>query len=233
VQHLDIRRKFIRFHSVAEAIKTFCGMPAPERSSASPETSLSLLDGLRAAPSGDQAAWRRLWDLYAPLIRNWLRRHNILPQDQDDLVQEVLTVVLRKVGNFQRVDRAGAFRRWLLNITVNCLREFWRSKRLRGVAPGDSAMAEKINQLADEKSQLSRLWETEHDQYILQRLLEQVKPQFELKTWTVFCRITLDSVPVAQAAEEAGITMNAAFIAKSRVLAKLRELGRGLLDFDE
>jgi RNA polymerase sigma-70 factor (ECF subfamily) len=199
----------------------------------SPETSLSLLDSLRVAPRGDDAAWKRLWELYAPLIRGWLRRHSILPQDQDDLVQEVLTIVLRKVAAFERVERAGAFRRWLLNITVNTLREFWRSRRIRGVAPGDSNMADKISQLEDQNSQLSRLWEREHDQYILERLLEQVKPHFALKTWTVFCRITLDAVPVAQAAEEAGMTLNAAFIAKSRVLAKLRELGRGLLDFDE
>lgn len=196
----------------------------------SPQTSLSLLDALQQGTGND--AWQRLVDLYAPLIRGWLRRRVIPDCDQDDIVQEVLSVVVRKVGDFHRVDRAGAFRRWLLNITVNCLRESWRAKRLAGVAAGDTAFAEKLQQLEDPASSLSRLWEVDHDQYILNRLLDEVKNDFELKTWTVFRRITLEGVPAAQAAEEAGISVNAAFIAKSRVLARLRELGRGIIDLD-
>ena len=53
-------------------------------------------------------ALKRLVELYTPLIRGWLRRHTLLPQDADDVVQEVLTVVVRKLPQFRRqpfVDR--------------------------------------------------------------------------------------------------------------------------------
>src|SRR5262245_49776422 len=99
------------------------------------ETSASLLDRLRLTP--DEESWRRLVELYTPLIRGWLGRHARL-QDADDLVQEVLSVVVRKLPQFVRQPRTGAFRRWLKSITVNCLRDSWRRDRGRPLATGDS-----------------------------------------------------------------------------------------------
>ena len=55
------------------------------------DTSASLLESLRDA--SDEAAWNRLVDMYSPLLRNWLRRHNANTGDIDDVVQEVMTVV--------------------------------------------------------------------------------------------------------------------------------------------
>jgi RNA polymerase sigma-70 factor (ECF subfamily) len=63
------------------------------------ETSTSLLDRLRLQP--DQQAWQRLVELYTPLIRGWLRRHALLDQDADDVVQEVLSVVVRRLPEFR------------------------------------------------------------------------------------------------------------------------------------
>jgi RNA polymerase sigma-70 factor (ECF subfamily) len=194
----------------------------------SDETSVSLLDRLRDKP--DEAAWQRLVDIYTPLIRGWLRRYATLQQDADDVVQEVLAVVVRRLPEFHREPRTGAFRRWLRTITVNCLRDFWRSQRLRPAATGDSNVAQMLDQLADPESALSRQWDQEHDQHVTSRLLELIKPKFEPSTWQAFQRVALDGVSPDQAAAELGITTNAVFIAKSRVLARLRQEGAGLLD---
>ena len=83
-------------------------------------TSLSLLEHVQQSP--DDSAWERLVDLYTPLILVWLKRYALLDQDIDDLVQEVLTVVVRKMPEFHRNPHTGSFRRWLHTITVNCLR---------------------------------------------------------------------------------------------------------------
>src|SRR5947209_19592475 len=95
------------------------------------ETSTSLLRRLQGQP--DTASWQRLVDLYTPLIRGWLARHARL-HDADDLVQEVLAIVVRKLPKFRRTPRTGAFRCWLRTITVNCLRGLWRAQRTRPVA---------------------------------------------------------------------------------------------------
>src|SRR5262245_13129483 len=145
------------------------------------ETSTSLLDRLRLQP--DQAAWQRLVDIYNPLIRGWLRQQGMVQQDADDIVQEVLAVVVRKLPQFKREPRTGAFRRWLRNITVNCLRDFWRAQRLRPLATGDSNLQQMLDQLEDPDSALSHQWDQEHDRHVTGRLLEMIKPMFEATTW--------------------------------------------------
>ena len=126
--------------------------------------------------------------------------------------------------------RAGAFRRWLRTITVNCLRDFWRSRRHRPVATGDTEFQKMLDELADPESGLSRLWDQEHDQHVTQRLLEMIRPKFEPKTWRAFQRVALDGATPDETAAELGLSVNAVFIAKSRVLARLREEGQGLID---
>src|SRR5437588_352435 len=100
------------------------------------ETSVSLLERLRVHP--DAASWKRLVDLYTPLIRRWLDRDGLQPSDNDDLVQEVLTTLVGELPHFRHNGQRGAFRRWLRVTTVNRLRDFWRKRRARPLATGTS-----------------------------------------------------------------------------------------------
>ena len=192
------------------------------------DTSVSLLERLRLRP--DAASWQRLVELYTPLVRGWLRRHLMVEQDAEDVLQEVLGVLVRKLPRFQRQPRPGAFRRWLRSITLNCLREFWRAQRGRPVPAGDGRVAQLLDELADPRSALSRLWDREHDRHVTHWLLEQIRPHFTATTWAAFRRVVLDGVPPAEVAAELGVSVNAVFIAKSRVLTRLRAEGRGLID---
>jgi RNA polymerase sigma-70 factor, ECF subfamily len=190
------------------------------------ETSASLLDRLRLQP--DAGAWQRLVDLYTPLIQGWLRRHGVPPQDADDVVQEVLTVVVRRLPDFRRQPRTGAFRRWLRTITVNRLRKFWRARRTR---PAGTADFDKVlDRLEDPHSDLSRLWDEEHDRHVVRRLLELLESDFEPATWSAFRLLVLEGRPTAEVAAALGVTPNAVRIAKSRVLRRFRQEVEGLVD---
>ena len=193
-----------------------------------PDTSTSLLDRLRS--QADAASWQRLVELYSPLIRGWLRRHGLADHDSDDLVQEVLSVVMRRIPEFRRNERTGSFRRWLRTITVNCVRDFWRSKRARPLATGDSNILKMLEELEDPGSGLSRLWDEEHDRHVAGRLLELIQHDFEPTTWKAFRRLVLDGAAPEVVATELEITTNAVYIAKSRVLSRLRQEGEGLID---
>lgn len=195
-----------------------------------PATSPSLLD--RLGTGTDPAAWARLVDLYAPLIRGWLRRHSVTEHEADDLVQEVFTVVLKRLPGFRHNQRVGAFRAWLRAITFNCVRDFWKANRIRPSAPGGSDFGDYLDQLEAPDSPLAQAWDREHDLHVTRRLLEALQPQFEPTTWKAFRRVVLEERPAAQVAEELGLTVNAVFIAKSRVLARLRQEAAGLIDSD-
>ena len=192
------------------------------------ETSLSLLNRLRLQP--DAESWRRLVDLYTPLIHGWLRRHSVAAADADDLSQEVMAVVVRELPHFQHNQQRGAFRNWLRTITVNRLRVLWRSRQGRPIATGDSDFLKVLDELEDPNSGLSRLWDREHDQHVAKRLMVLVEPHFEATTWRAFRRVVMDGVKPAAAAAELGLSVNAVLLAKSRVLSRLRQEMQGLTD---
>ncbi len=191
------------------------------------ETSFSLLERLRH--ESNDTAWQRMVEFYNPLIRGWLRRYSLPEQDVDDLVQDVLAIVVRKLPEFHKQPQIGAFRRWLRSITVNCLREFWRSQRFVAKGTGNGDFGGVLDQLEDPNSALTKLWDREHDEHVTRRLLEMIRPRFEAKTWQAFQRVALEGAPVDQVATELGLTVNAVFIAKSRVIHLLRQEGQELL----
>jgi RNA polymerase sigma-70 factor (ECF subfamily) len=191
------------------------------------ETSVSLLERLRTQP--DEAAWQRLDDLYRPLIRRWLLRDPTLRHDADDLVQEVMAVLVRELPEFRR-ERAGSFRRWLRSVTFHRLQAFWRSRQYRPRLLDDSAADSWLAQLEDPDSDLSQQWDREHDQHVMQRLLELIEPEFRPTTWQAFRRVLLDGEKPAQVAAQLGISENAVLLAKSHVLNRLRQEAQGLFD---
>lgn len=194
------------------------------------DTSVSFLNSLQA--DGDSRTWQEFVELYTPLIRIWLGGQNVRDQERDDVTQEVISVVLRRLPEFRR-QRTGSFRNWLKRITINCWRNY-RRKHLKRMAPvGGTEFGQVMNELADPDSQMSRQWDEQHDQYVLQRLLEKIRPGVRESTWAAFQAVTMDGKTPEQAAEELGVTTNAIYVAKSRVLAQLRQYSEGLVDWDD
>lgn len=188
-------------------------MPVP-----TPCTSPSLLDQARGRAAG---AWDRLVALYTPLLQAWFTAAGLQSADRDDLTQRVLEILVRQLGDFEHNGRPGAFRAWLRGISVNLLREFWRSRR------EPEALVE---QISDPNAPLSRLWDEQHDRHVLGALMEMVRPEFTESSWVAFRRVALDGVPAREVAAELGLSVNAVLIAKSRVLSRLRQEARGLVD---
>ena len=192
------------------------------------KTSLSLLVRLRCSPESEN--WNRLVDLYAPLLRAWLRKYDVQDSDADDLAQEVLLAVSKDLGKFEHGGQPGSFRGWLKAILVNRLRKFWRARDRRPQARGDSDIDARLAQLDDPASEMSQIWNRQHDQYVLRQLLALVEPHFTPNTWTAFCRVTLEGADPGVVAEEMGISRNAVIIAKCRVLSRLRQESEGLIE---
>jgi RNA polymerase sigma-70 factor (ECF subfamily) len=191
------------------------------------DTSASLLERLRIEP--DAASWQRLADLYTPLLHIWLSRYSLQRADEEDLVQEVLGAVVREMPQFVHNEHKGAFRRWLRNILVNRLRNFWRSRQQRPIATGDSDFASMLDELEDPSSGLSRLWDQEHDRIVVRRLLDLIEPEFASSTWRAFRSVMFEGKKEDIVSTELGISVNAVFIAKSRVLSRLRQEMKGLV----
>jgi RNA polymerase sigma-70 factor, ECF subfamily len=191
-------------------------------------TSLGLLEGLKHAKP-DASEWRRLRDIYSPMIHGWLSRLPYLQQEVDDLTQEVLVVLFRELPSFER-RRDGSFRAWLRQITVNRMRAFSRTRRKQPLSMGGPETDQLLAQLADTTSDLARQWDQDHDKHVIHKLLAVVEGDFEPGTWQAFSRFALEGQSAAQVAEELGMTESAVVQAKFRILKRLREEAGGLLD---
>jgi RNA polymerase sigma-70 factor (ECF subfamily) len=192
------------------------------------QTSLSLLERLRL--HSESADWKRLVELYTPLIRGWLLRHEVPPADADDLTQDVLGVVVRELADFQHNQRLGAFRAWLRAITVNRLRGYWRGRRHPLQAGGDGEAARRLEQLEDPHSSLSQLWDQEHDRHVLGRLMKLIEPEFPLAWWQAFRRHVVEGARASEVARELDVSVNVVLLAKSRILRRLRQEAAGFVD---
>jgi RNA polymerase sigma-70 factor (ECF subfamily) len=193
------------------------------------ETSQSLLDRLAGNPQ-DQDAWFRLDAIYRPLLQRWLRRDpGLKEEDVQDLVQEVMSFLICELPGFRR-QRSGSFRRWLREITARRLQTFFRQGVGHPRGRGGPLEESPLIDLSDPHSELSRQWDEEHDRYVLGRLVDLIRPQFEDKTIEAFCRVFFDGAAPTAVAQELGLSINAVLVAKSRVLNRLRQEAVGFLD---
>ena len=191
------------------------------------ETRQSLL--LRAQ-TGEENAWKDLTDLYRPLILGWLNRQGVPARDQEDLSQDVLLSVVKHLPGFQHSGHRGAFRSWLRTIVCSRTADYWRTIDVGTQAVGGSVATAALQQIADPDSELNRQWDEEHDRYVIHCLLDMVEEEFEPITLRAFRRLALDGVSGAEAAQELGLSVAAVYVAKSRVLQRIRELAEGLID---
>jgi RNA polymerase sigma-70 factor (ECF subfamily) len=191
------------------------------------ETSVSLLERLAGAPTDDD--WRRLYDLYQPLLRAWMARAGVAASDVEDVAHDVLLVVYREVAGFER-RRQGAFRAWLRAILVNQMRDHIRKGKYRPTAIGGSDFLRQLDELKSPDSDLSRMWDDEHDRHVAKALMQRVQGDFAPWTWEAFRRYALEGEPAAQVAEALGLTLNAVLLAKSHILKRLRQEAAGLVE---
>ena len=191
-------------------------------------TPRSLLD--RVCRRSDEMSWKQLVDVYTPFLRGVLRHHGVPDADGDDLMQDVFAVLIREVPQFRHSDRPGAFRTWLRGILVNRLRGYWRGRRNAPAPNGGGDPMKQLDGLEDPSCELSRAWDREHNEHVVRRLLEMLRPEFTLSTWQAFRRHVIDGAEAAAVAEELGLSANAVLIAKSRVLRRLRQESAGLTD---
>ncbi|HKB36348.1 MAG TPA: sigma-70 family RNA polymerase sigma factor, partial [Gemmataceae bacterium] len=191
------------------------------------ETSVSMLERLAGAPTDDD--WRRLDELYRPLLRAWIARAGVLASDVDDLVQDVLLVVVRKVAGFEWRGQ-GAFRAWLRAILAYQLRDYFCGQMNRPIATGASDFQSWLDELESQDSALSRLWDREHDEHVVASLLRTVQGDFAPVTWQAFRRHVQEGEPAGRVAEALGLSLNSVLLAKSRVLKRLRQEAAGLVD---
>lgn len=187
--------------------------------------SSTLLERVRAERP---EAWERLVDLYGPVVYGWCRQSGLGPEDAADLVQEVFTAVATHVADFRR-DRPGdSFTAWLRTIAGNKIRDLYRRRHGKPEARGGTDAQQHMAAIDQpvEPSDQDRRADGELEAWLSRRGLQLVRAEFENRTWEAFWRTAVEGQAPADVAEDLGMSVQAVYKAKSRVLRRLRqELG--------
>src|SRR5262249_48404963 len=144
--------------------------------------------------------------------------------------QEILLSVVRHLPAFRHSGQRGAFRSWLRTIISSRTADYWRALDSGTQASGGSGATAALHDLAHPHSELNRQWDEEHDRYVLDCLLDLVEQEFEPLTVQAFRRLALDGAAGAEVASELGMSVPAVYGAKSRVLQRIRQEAKGLID---
>lgn len=187
---------------------------------ASPVTRPSLLLRLRDVEDAD--AWREFVRLYTPLIFGHCMRRGLQEADAGDVAQEVMRVAAQVMPEFEYDSQHGKFRGWLLQTTRHRLYKFF-TRQHRSPQPASETAIERFvdgEPGADERAR----WEEDYRQRLFDWAAEKARPEFQPATWNAFWLTAVDSVSVKEVAIQLGISVGAVYIARSRVVARLREL---------
>jgi RNA polymerase sigma-70 factor (ECF subfamily) len=171
----------------------------------------SLLVRLRDGTDGD--AWRNFAALYTPLVYGYAIRRGLQHADAADVAQEVLMEVARCIRGFEYSPDKGKFRDWLGLVTRRRI-----GKLFRKTAVTTGPDADGIAAAASDTE-----WTTAFHAHVLEAALARIRPEFQEKTWEAFREHWLRDQPADVVASRNGMTLAALYIAKSRVLKRLRE----------
>lgn len=186
-----------------------------------PETRPSLI--LRLRDNCDAEAWQEFTAIYQPLVYRLARMKGLQDADAQELVQDVMVAVSGAVENWVPDADRGRFRHWLFRIARNLLVNYLTRRRFRPLGTGDSRIAAMLEQQCDRSSEESTVFDIEFRREVFRWAAEQVRGQVTEKTWNAFWRSTVDDRPVSAVARDLEMTVGSVYIARSRVMARLRE----------
>ncbi len=186
-----------------------------------PLTRVTLLNRLKDGADAD--AWREFVHLYGPVVYGFARKRGLQDADAADLMQEVLRSVARNAEKMEYDPNRGTFRGWLYTVTRNKIYNFLNGQKNRPRGTGDSAAQERLDAVADRTDDRDDDWELEYQRRLSAQSMDLVRGEFQPNTWQAFWGTAVEGRPAQQVGAELKMTPGAVYVAKSRVLARLRE----------
>ena len=183
-----------------------------------PTTRRSLIVKLR--DPADTIAWGEFVAIYEPLVYGLARRKGLQDADARDLCQDIFRAV---AGAVERWDPArGSFRAWLSRIARNLLINFVTRRQFQPRGSGATSVQEILEAQPAVDASATALFEAEYQMQLFRWAADEVRGQFAPTTWQAFWQTAVEDRPPAEVAAELRLSVGAVYVARSRVLARLR-----------
>jgi RNA polymerase sigma-70 factor (ECF subfamily) len=192
-----------------------------------PPTSASLL--VRIRDGRDQEAWRQFVRLYAPVVYGFARKRGLQDADAADVMQDVLRSVSGAAARLNYDPARGSFRGWLYTVARNKIFNFLDAGRTRlGRGSGDSGVREKLEAQPEPEWDLAASWDEEYERNLAAVAMRRVQGEVQEATWQAFWGTAVEGRSAREVGEALGMTAGAVYVARSRVLARIKDEVRQL-----
>jgi RNA polymerase sigma factor (sigma-70 family) len=190
-------------------------------------TSTNLLEGLRKPEN--RTVWHQFVNRYQPMIMSYARsRFGLSLQDAEDAAQATLIAFAEAYQSGRYNREKGRLRKWLFGIATNQIRNLLkkRAQNREFPVPDQATGTGFINRIPDDDAELEGMWEQEWRQAVYQQCMVEVRAQtdFDDQTIEAFQLHGSKGLPAKEVADRLGMTENAVFLAKHKVLKRIREL---------
>ena len=184
-----------------------------------PETRPSLL--IRFRNHRDVLAWEEFAGIYEPLIRRYVARRGIQDADVADVTQEVLLSVMRAIQSFDPSPERGKFRGWLYRVVSNATYDLigrQRRQPQRSEAMSDEIVLSELAAGGVDRDE----FDVEYERRIFDWACERIRREVRESTWRAFWMTGVAGRSGQPASELLGLSVGAVYIAKSRVMARIK-----------
>ena len=171
----------------------------------------------------DQMSWQSFFDTYWRLIYNVALKSGLSEPEAQDVVQETVLTVTRKIQDFRVGPDSGSFRGWLLQITRRRALDQFRKRgpRVHNTPfhdDHDTSATPMIARVPDPASlHLEAAWNAEWTQNLMSVALEKVKPQVDPEEYQIFDLHVIQQTPALNTARRLGVNLNRVYFAKYKV----------------
>ncbi len=191
----------------------------------------------RLADWRDQKNWREFFETYWKLIYSVAIKAGLSESEAQDVVQETLITVAKRVDGLKYDPAQGSFKGWLLHITRwRIMDQFRKRDPAEGIARrkrGDTtSRTATIERMADPAGfDLEAAWDTEWKENLVAAAVARVKAKVDGRQYQIFDCYVMKEWPVKKVAKELGVSVAQVYLAKHRISAlmkkELRNVERG------
>jgi RNA polymerase sigma-70 factor (ECF subfamily) len=176
----------------------------------------------------DQQSWRDFFNTYWKLIYNVAIKSGLSDADAQDVVQETIVTVAKKIKGFKYDPALGSFKGWLRTITHSRIVDHVR-RRQRAGKPATRSLADgrrtgTIERIPDPASlDHDAVWETEWQRNLLEAALDRLKHRLKPKQYQIFDLYAVKGWPVAKVVKTLGVSRTQVYLAKLRITPLLKK----------
>jgi RNA polymerase sigma-70 factor (ECF subfamily) len=190
-------------------------------------TTTQILEDLKS--SNDALAWNSFRDHFYPVVVNFAKSLGLSATYAEDAAQETMLTFLKAFRDGRYNKEKGRLGSWVFGVARRVILNF-RKQLPRERTIADSSTGTSFWDMIADDSAVKHTWETQWRRMVLERCLQQVRREFDSRVFKAFELYALSEKSVAEVGRTLGMSRNAIYVAKSRVLSRLRRL---LTEFEE